>query len=424
MTLFEKAEHLGGIVRYVIPSFRIPDETIERDVALLKKMGVTIKTGTTAPGVEELKEQGFADVILAIGAYAPGSVRLEAGKSINVLEFLAKFRAGEKQDLGKNVAIIGGGNTAMDAARAAKRADGVENSYIVYRRTKRYMPADEEELQFAIDDGVKFIELVAPKSLENGKLTCTVMQLGAPDASGRRSPVPTDETMVLDVDTVIAAVGEKVEKDVLEANGIQISGRGRALVDGDLMTSNPDVYIIGDAQRGPATIVEAIADARKATDAILNKRIHNTYIADDGKEREKKGVLVTAAQAENEAQRCLECNVICENCVDVCPNRANISINVHGALQIVHVDRLCNECGNCETFCPYNSAPYKDKFTLFSTQEDFNNSDNEGFWPQSDGRYLVRLDRSEFVSDGSGLPAGLAELMEAVTKQCAYFVGK
>lgn len=113
---------------------------------------------------------------------------------------------------------------------------------------------------------------------------------------------------------------------------------------------------------------------------------------------------------------------MCENCADVCPNRANISLIVNGEAQIIHVDRLCNECGNCETFCPYDSAPYKDKFTLFSSQQDFSDSDNEGFFVQNDGKYLVRLDRSEFVSDGSGLPDGLAELMKTAAKKLAYFI--
>ena len=424
VTLFEKDEELGGIVRYVIPEFRIRPEEIQKDVNFLKQVGVEIRTGTEAPTADELKKQGFRDVVLAIGAYQPGTVRLEEGTALGVLEFLRKFRAGEKQDLGKNVAIIGAGNTAMDAARAAKRVPGVENVYIVYRRTKRYMPADEEELQFALDDGVIFKDLLGPKAHKDGKLVCTVMKLGEPDASGRRSPQPTDETISLDVDTVIASVGEKVDTKVLEANGIAVSDRGRALVDGQLMTSNPHVYIAGDAEHGPATVVEAIADARIIADAIAANRASNVYVFSDDREREKKGVVVWPSEADNEAERCLECNIICENCVDVCPNRANVAINVNGALQIIHVDRICNECGNCETFCPYSSAPYKDKFTLFSTEEDFYDSTNEGFYVTPDKGYLVRLDGAEFTTDGSALPEGLTELMDEAARRLSYFMEK
>lgn len=413
VTIFDKNPALGGIVRYVIPEFRIPADKVESDARLLSKMNVDLQLGTEAPTADELKAKGYGAVVLAIGAYQPGHVRLEAGEALGVIDFLTRLRAGEKVGVGKNVAIIGGGNTAMDAARAAKRIPGVENVYIVYRRTKRYMPADEEELQFAIDDGVKFLELVSPKSLKDGILTCTVMKLGEPDASGRRSPVATDETKEIPVDTLIAAVGEKVDTAVLEANGVTVSERGTALVDGNLMTTNPNVYIIGDAQRGPATVVEAIADARKAADAITLQRDHNVFVYNDGEEMEKKGVIVWSGQAENEAHRCLECNIICENCVDVCPNRANITVEADGGLQILHIDRLCNECGNCATFCPYNSAPYKDKFTLFTTEADFTDSENEGFVSRGDGTWLIRLDNAEFVTDGTGLPKGIKALLEA-----------
>lgn len=422
VTLFEKDQELGGIVRYVIPEFRIRPEEIKKDADFLKQVGVEIKTGTEAPTADELKAQGYSDVVLAIGAYKPINVDIEGCKPMEVLDFLRKFRAGEELSLGKNVAIIGAGNTAMDAARAAKHVPGVENSYIIYRRTKRYMPADEEELELALDDGVIFKDLLAPKAYKDGNLICTVMELGEPDESGRRSPKPTDKTIEIPMDTVIQSAGEKVQTDVLEANGIAVSKRGRALVNGSLMTSNPHVYIAGDAQHGPATVVEAIADARIIADTIAANRDRNVFTFSDGQEREKKGIVVRPAQADTEAQRCLECNIICENCVDVCPNRANMSLDVNGALQILHIDRLCNECGNCETFCPYNSAPYKDKFTLFSSENDFHNSKNEGFFVEPGGGYLVRLDGAEFVTDGTVLPAGLADLMTEAAKRLTFFL--
>ena len=167
---------------------------------------------------------------------------------MNALEFLAQFKATDgKVDLGKNVVVIGGGNTAMDTARAAKRNAGVEKVSLVYRRTKRYMPADEEELVMAIEDGVEFAELLAPVKLENGELICRKMQLGDYDASGRRGVVETEEIVKIAADTVIAAVGEKVPGAFYEANGIAVDEKKRPVVDHNtLETSVKGVYVAGD----------------------------------------------------------------------------------------------------------------------------------------------------------------------------------
>ena len=151
VTVFEKRAELGGIVRYVIPGFRIGDFGIDRDVDLLRSMGAEIKTNTTAPSVAELKKSGYSHVIFATGAWAHGNLKLDAGESMNVLDFLEQYKCESLQNVGEHVVIVGGGNTAMDAARAAKRIKGVVSSSIVYRRTQRYMPADEEELQLALE---------------------------------------------------------------------------------------------------------------------------------------------------------------------------------------------------------------------------------------------------------------------------------
>lgn len=165
---------------------------------------------------------------------------------LNVIEFLRDLKSGKNIELGKNVAIIGGGNTAMDAARAAKRADGVENVAIVYRRTKKYMPADTEELMLAIHDGVEFIELAAPVCQSHGILTARKMVLGDPDESGRRSPVETDELIYINADTVIAAVGEDVDGDFFKTQGIDVNKKGRP----EFKTNIDGVYAAGDALRG------------------------------------------------------------------------------------------------------------------------------------------------------------------------------
>src|SRR5699024_158787 len=145
------------------------------------------------------------------------------------------------------------------------RLPGVKEVRLVYRRTKRYMPADEEELALAIEDGVIFCELLAPVGIRDGVLTCKEMELGAPDESGRRSPVDTGRVVEIPADTVIAAVGERRDTKLYQDNQIQVDSRGRAQVNQEtLETSVPHLYVIGDANRGPATVVEAIADAIKA----------------------------------------------------------------------------------------------------------------------------------------------------------------
>jgi putative selenate reductase len=320
------------------------------------------------------------------------------GEQMNVIDFLdrAKNRP-ETLNLGKNVAIIGGGNTAMDAARAAKRAAGVEKVSIVYRRTKKYMPAEEEELELATADGVEFRELLSPLEHKNGTLICRRMVLGSPDRSGRRKPIETEETVEVKADTVIAAVGEQIDTELFTKNGIAIDEKGRVVYDGKTgMTNVPGVYIAGDALRGPATVVEAIADARRCADSVRNMLNHD--IPDDalvGYESAcaRKGILREPKYPSEQNKRCLVCPVVCEICADVCPNRANVSIKVPGKdmREILHVDVMCNYCGNCATFCPYDSAPYKEKFTLFHSVKEFEGSDSAGFVVLNRDRRLVRV---------------------------------
>ena len=373
-------------------------------------------------------------MILAVGAWKPGVLKLEYGEPMGVLEFLTAYnRAPASLSLGENVVVIGGGNTAMDAARAAVRVPGVRRVRLVYRRTKRYMPADEEELALAIEDGVEFCELLAPVGVRDGVLTCGRMELGAPAASGRRSPVATGETIELPADTVIAAVGEQVDTAFYERNGIAVDARGRAQCDAKTLETNvKNVYVAGDAYRGPATVVEAIADAMKAAGAIADiaaDRCACKNVSDDYNHAlKKKGALYPEGEGCTEPGRCLECATVCECCADVCPNRANIAVHVPGRRmrQIIHIDGMCNECGNCATFCPYDSAPYKEKFTLFWSEADFNDSKNEGFLLLDDARqtYRVRLDGQ--VADytlgesAGGLTADLAALIRAARRDYAY----
>jgi len=433
VTLFEAKESLGGVVRHVIPPFRISEDAIEKDAEILRKMQVDIRCNTKVESLEELKKQGYTKIVLAVGAPVQGSLKLESGMPKNALEFLAEFKQTDGNvSLGKYVVVIGGGNTAMDTARAAKRNAGVEHVYLIYRRTRRYMPADEEELVMALEDGVEFKELLSPVKLENGQLLCKVMQLSDYDVSGRRGVTETGETVWVPADTVIAAVGEKVPTDWYQANGLAVSEKGRLYVDEKtLKTSDDNVYAAGDGLYGPATVVEAIRDGRKVAEAIAGEVLACDFdkLAEEEKVYAKRGVLKEEQKETKEAGRCLGCSTICENCVEVCPNRANIAIQVPGMEkhQIIHVDYLCNECGNCKSFCPYSSAPYLDKFTLFETEADMENSKNQGFavLDQETRRCKVRFFGKTFIWEPekpAALPDGLGRMIETVCRDYSYLI--
>ena len=438
VTLFERTGALGGVVRHVIPEFRISGGAIDRDVELVKAMGAEIRLNAPVDSVEALQQAGFTDVILATGAWMPGELALEQGSALDALEFLRQAKAApEKMAVGRHVVVVGGGNTAMDAARCARRLPGVETVSLVYRRDERNMPADEEELALAKADGVDFLPLLAPMALAEGRLTCKVMKLGERDASGRRTPAETGELREIPADTVVAAVGERVDSAFFRRSDLALDRRGRPVVNPEsLETSAANVYAAGDARRGPATVVEAMADALAVCQAILGTDAGADRFAaanadfDRAELRSKRGEVCTDCSSCAERERCLGCAAVCETCASVCPNRANIAVAVPGmaAAQIIHVDGMCNECGNCATFCPYDSRPYQDKFTLFWSEEDFLNSENEGFLPAGDGsgRCKVRLGGQvkdyDAVDPACGLYEPLRQLILAVRSSYGYLI--
>lgn len=456
VTLFDRKDRIGGIIEHVAPDFRIAKEAIAHDMDLIRKTGVKFRLGVAADfSIAALREEGFQYVFIAIGAWKPGFLKLDPcdREVLNVLEFLECYnKRRDSLKLGKNVAVVGAGNSAMDAARSAKRLSGVENVYIVYRRTRKYMPADREELQLALADGVEFKELLAPLSWEKGVLQCQRMELGAPDTSGRRSPVPVPgEFVTLEIDTVIAAVGEKVDAGLLTQNGIAVDGNGRIQADPETGETNlRNVFIGGDALRGPATIVEAIADGAKFARVVLarekdqkldlEKAVRFDADRQLGEIRDKKGVLQPepSRRPGEEHERCLECNYLCNLCVEVCPNRANIALRVSGqnfgcGNQILHVDGMCNECGNCAAFCPYDGAPYRDKPTLYWSRADFEDSKNAGFvmLDETGRRFRVRLGDQvvDVVFDAAGqcageIPGEFAEIIWTAYKDYGYLMPK
>ena len=419
-TLFERTGKLGGIVRHVIPEFRISSAAIDRDIDLMLAYGAEVRLNAEAPSVEVLKKHGYTHILYAVGAWKPGKLDIE-GNVRGVIGWMQEMKAGKGGELG-HVAVVGGGNTAMDAARVAKRA-GAKSSTLVYRRTKQYMPADAEELELAIADGVEFLELVAPVAQRDGKLICDKMKLGEPDASGRRSPVPTGETVEIPCDLVISAVGEQVDDTLFTANGIELNAKKRPA----FQTNLENVYTAGDAMRGPATVVEGIADAARFAEIVIGKKheysIPLSAYPTEAEAVAKKGILAMSKDANCEGDRCLSCNTVCQNCADVCPNRSNVVIRMaDGRTQILHIDKMCNECGNCTAFCPYNAEPCKDKFTLFQTEKDMDDSKNFGFCILPDGKVRVRL-FTEGVYDIDGeneLPDEIARFIRTVKNDYSY----
>ncbi|GAF76261.1 unnamed protein product, partial [marine sediment metagenome] len=372
--------------------------------------------------ISDLNNQGYKYIFIGIGAEVSRELQL-TGDNNNVYETLDFLRSFNKDsgalNLGRRIAVIGGGNTAVDSARSALRVGGVEKVFIIYRRTEDEMPADKEEYDLALEEGVIFKPLLLPESFsKTGILKCHKMTLGTPDSSGRRRPVPTEETEEITVDSVISAIGEYTDSKFLSAYGLKIEKNNIPHANPETLETNlKNVFIGGDALRGPSTVVESIADARKAAEAIAKREISDWKDLDkdfilgfDRKQQipeiyNKKSRLTPPriseddrVIAENEAERCLECNVICNKCVDVCPNRANVAIEMdkkegfQDDWQILHLDALCNECGNCATFCPYDGKPYKDKLTLFTIMEDFKNSKNNGFIiTSSSGSQMITL---------------------------------
>ncbi|MDO5564437.1 MAG: putative selenate reductase subunit YgfK [Eubacteriales bacterium] len=418
--VFDKDSKIGGIVRNVIPSFRIKEEYIEKDVSFAKALGVEFVLGRKVLDIKQLiKEEKANYGVLAIGANKNTKLPLESGNAIKAHSFLRDYNlSGGNIQIGENVIVVGGGNTAMDAARAAKRTKGVKNVYLLYRRSKMFMPADEEELREAMDDGVIFKELLLPVSLKSGIAICKKMILGEKDESGRRKVTESDTIEEIKCDTIIAAIGETVDSDVYSNMGILVDEKGKAIVDQNNQTSIKNVYVAGDCNKGASVVVNAIKDAMIVAEGISGKKLFKN-LPSQMKEEEhySRKIKITNCEIcllnknekdkilEPDKKRCLCCDTICENCVEVCPNRANVSIEVdpkyqklfNSKYQIIHIDYMCNECGNCKTFCPYNSAPYKEKFTLFLNKQDLYASENQGFCPISKDSFLVKLDNTFYT---------------------------
>lgn len=410
VTVFDRDIEAGGVPANVIPPFRIRREDLAADIGRVRSVGAEFAR-EAVESLEDLRGRGFDAFFVATGARKARELRIQGYiPTMDALEFLSAFSAeGAARFAGiRRVIVAGGGNTACDAVRAATRIPGVESVQLSYRRTRREMPADAEELENAIAEAERLtgassplhtrvlFELSVPEAADGKKVTFRVMALGEKDSSGRRSPVPADGTFDLPCDLLVSAIGEEPDRDFLERLGIELGQGGLPVADpGTLESRVRNVYVGGDALRGPSSIIAAEADGRKAAAAILARAGFAVPAADyhpprpDTEKLNRRGEMIPSvavddpAFAAREAERCLACDSACLRCVEVCPNRANVFLETGAPFaqyaQILHVDRLCNECGNCGFFCPYEGEPFRGKPTLFDNIDDLARSDNAGF---------------------------------------------
>lgn len=288
--VFEALHEIGGVLKYGIPEFRLPNRIVDAEIENLRKEGVHFQTDTIIGKtitIEELEQKGFKGIFVGSGAGLPNFMGIPGENLINVMssnEYLTRVNlmdaANPETDtpiiLGKKVVVVGGGNTAMDSCRTAKRLGA--DVTLVYRRSEKEMPARLEEVKHAKEEGINFFTLHNPKEYladENGRVRAAVldvMELGEPDASGRRRPVATGKTVTLDCDQVIVAVGVSPNPLVPKSvPGLELGRKNTIAVNDDMQSSRPDLFAGGDIVRGGATVILAMGDGRRAAASMAEK---------------------------------------------------------------------------------------------------------------------------------------------------------
>lgn len=441
--VMEAKDFGGGMAADAIPSFRLDDLSIRQDIDRIVDLGVNIQYGCRVDGkMFDALRDSHDYVYIAVGAsraYELDIPGADAPGVFNQLDFLSALRRGQNpiEDLGntgKDMVVIGGGNSAMDAARAARRLAGRDGRVtILYRRTIREMPADMEEIEDALAEGIEIREMAAPLKIqldEAGRvagINCAQMKLGAPDDSGRPRPeIVEGADFEVACETVITAIGQKVWVPFFPDETLDVDSE-------TYETRLSRVYAGGDALRGASTLIRAIADGQKAARAMArDARLSGVRLPErpdaapdparielrlarrlETREAEGAGsgdtggdlinfnlasTTMTREAAMAEARRCLSCDTLCNICTTVCPNRANLSyrvapfkaptfkavqkdgrvswaengfFTVSQAFQVVNVADFCNACGNCTSFCPSAGAPYLDKPRICLTEDSF-----------------------------------------------------
>jgi heterodisulfide reductase subunit A len=374
VTIFEALPKLGGMLRVGIPDYRLPPGVLDKEINYILRLGIEAQTGKALGRdftLADLKEQGFQAVFMGIGAHKgmnlgiPGEDDFEG--LVDAVGFLREVNLGQGKLPGKQVVVIGGGNVAVDTARTALRL-GADKVSIVYRRSREEMPAYEDEIEGALDEGIELHYLTAPVSIQgkNGKVTgfeCIKTELGEPDASGRRRPVPMEGSeFVIDCDAVIPAIGQRTDLECIQdEKDLKTSRWGTMLVDEYTMqTDSPQVFASGDAVTGAATVIEAVASAHKAVEAIdrfLQGEDLQTFARELAEEEppgrdwneipkgiekapraqikhveaekrrsnfEEVELALSEEEAREEARRCLNCGVCseCMACLQACKAQA------------------------------------------------------------------------------------------------------
>jgi len=432
VTVYEAKDVAGGMLA-IAPEFRLPRAVVERDIARITTMGAKIERShpiTTPP--EELLKAGFDAVYVACGFQKDARLPIEGADAEGVfgaLCFLELVARGEKPELGGKVLVIGGGNTAMDAARTAQRLTGNPVT-VLYRRTRTEMPAEQEELSDLLEEGNVLKELVSPKRVlrKDGQvvgLECVRNRLGEPEADGRRKPLPIKgSAFQIEANSIIVAIGQRPDVSFLDGSAVSLDERGSIPVDPETgLTDAAGVYAGGDAARGPAmgfgipfVTVPTTLPVLSQQEILQAKRVRARREAQHAPDRLPHDTRagfdlieqpLSEEDAKKEAGRCLQCSTFCDKCVEVCPNRANYTVfitpvrlslpvlvcedgslrivgeepfSVRQSRQIIHVDDLCNECGNCGTFCVHQGKPYLEKPRLFLSEAMFRSEENNAFF--------------------------------------------
>ncbi len=448
--IFEQKNIAGGMVSAAIPSFRLTSKAIETDIKRILESGIHLHDNQLIDRARfKIIQRDYDTIFLAAGAQKSVSLAIDGIESAGVIDplhFLFDVRGNRTTSLGKQVIIIGGGNTAMDAARTAYRLTGEDGSVtIVYRRTINEMPADHGEIEAVQNEGIKIIELTNPLRVQSfdGRVTgliCTRNVLAMKGKDGRPAPIaiPGSE-FEISCDTIIPAIGQQLDIDFPDHEKLITNP-------GSYKTQIPKLFIGGDALRGASTAINAIADGRKAAVEIIagcsentaenrevnmmglksfipgihpdvnskisvlrnnyskeddiNKLMHRKAIREYGyypketpfSQRFNFDLVIATLSPEasmKEAKRCLQCDIICNVCVSVCPNLANFGyriepvsyslkkavlmedgsiafepdkmFSIEQPFQVMNIRDLCNECGNCTTFCPSSGRPFADK---------------------------------------------------------------
>jgi putative selenate reductase len=452
--IFEQKKLAGGMVSAAIPSFRLTSEAIENDIQRMLASGIALHDNHVVDRTRfgELMHD-YDAVFMAAGAQASVKLKIDGCDAAGILDplaFLFDVRQNRLTGLGSHVVIIGGGNTAMDAARTAYRLVGREGSVtVVYRRTMKEMPADRGEIEAVISEGIRVMELTGPVNVvtSNGHVTgliCSRNILTGKGKDGRPEPVviPGSE-FEIKCDTIIPAIGQQLNIDFLTDEQLKTTP-------GSYSTLIPRLFVGGDALRGASTAINAIGDGRKAACEIISMlagnqnpansrrverkdsvnptelfhrkavRAYGCHPTETGLENRRNFDLVISPlspdDARQEASRCLQCDEICNVCVSVCPNLANFgytidpvryelkkavlkedgtivfeddkSFVIDQPYQVLNIRDFCNECGNCTTFCPSSGRPFADKPGLCLSVESFNKEET-GFYLSSQPGKLV-----------------------------------